>query len=180
VNIWDQDKYIEAWNFVSTLHNGQTIPGRDIPYINHLGLVTMEAIAAIAHENINQPNLFIVCALLHDSIEDTSIEYKDIKDLFGIDIANGVLSLTKDKELPSKNEQMLDSITRIKKQPIEVWMVKLCDRITNLQAPPEHWNKAKIAQYQSEARLILDHLGKASPFLAKRLVTKINHYDQYL
>jgi (p)ppGpp synthase/HD superfamily hydrolase len=180
VNIWDQDKYLEAWNFVSTIHNGQTIPGSDIPYINHLGLVAMEAIAAIAHEDINNPNLFILCALLHDSIEDTSIEYKDIKDLFGINIANGVLSLTKDKELLSKNEKMLDSITRIKKQPIEVWMVKLCDRITNLQAPPKHWDKDKIAQYQSEARLILDHLGKASPFLAKRLVTKIDYYDQHL
>jgi (p)ppGpp synthase/HD superfamily hydrolase len=180
VNTWDQDKYLEAWNFVSTIHNGQTIPGSDIPYINHLGLVTMEAIAAIAHENINQPNLFILCALLHDSIEDTSIEYNDIKSLFGINIANGVLSLTKDKTLPSKNEQMLDSINRIKKQPIEVWMVKLCDRITNLQAPPKNWGKDKIVQYHSEARLILNHLGKASPFLAKRLMTKIKNYDQYL
>jgi (p)ppGpp synthase/HD superfamily hydrolase len=180
VNIWDQDKYLAAWNFVSRIHSGQTIPGSDIPYINHLGLVTMEAIAAIAHEKVNKPNLLILCALLHDSVEDTTIEYQDIKDQFGIDIADGVLSLTKDKELPSKNEQMLDSIIRIKKQPVEVWMVKLCDRITNLQAPPKHWHKEKISQYQSEARLILDHLGKASPFLAKRLMTKIKNYDQYL
>jgi (p)ppGpp synthase/HD superfamily hydrolase len=180
VNIWDQDTYLVAWNFVSAIHNGQTVPGSDIPYINHLGLVTMEAIAAIGNEKVNKPNLLILSALLHDSMEDTSIEYQDIKNLFGIDIADAVLSLTKDKELPSKDEQMLDSIIRIKKQPLEVWMVKLCDRITNLQAPPKHWHKEKIAQYQSEARLILDHLGKASPFLAKRLMTKINNYDQYL
>jgi guanosine-3',5'-bis(diphosphate) 3'-pyrophosphohydrolase len=180
VNTWHQDKYLEAWNFASTIHNGQMIPGSDIPYINHLGLVAMEATAAIANKNINNPNLLIVCALLHDSIEDTSTTYDHIKNSFGIDVAKGVLALTKDEQLPSKHEQMLDSISRIKEQPIEVWMVKLCDRITNLQAPPKHWNKEKITQYQDEARLILGQLGEASQFLSQRLRNKIAAYGQYL
>jgi guanosine-3',5'-bis(diphosphate) 3'-pyrophosphohydrolase len=94
VNIWNQDKYLEAWNFASTIHNGQMLPGSDIPYINHLGLVAMEATAAIANKNINNPNLLIVCALLHDSIEDTSTTYDHIKNSFGIDVAEGVLALT--------------------------------------------------------------------------------------
>ncbi len=59
-------------------------------------------------------------------------------------------------------------------------MVKLCDRITNLQPPPKHWDKAKIAKYQNEARLILEQLGVSSPFLADRLNIKIANYDQYL
>jgi (p)ppGpp synthase/HD superfamily hydrolase len=59
-------------------------------------------------------------------------------------------------------------------------MVKLCDRITNLQAPPKHWNKDKIIQYQNEARLILDQLSEANKFLAKRLKNKISAYEQYL
>lgn len=180
MNTWDQDKYLEAWNFASAIHNGQTIPGSDIPYINHLGLVTMEATATIANNNIDNPNLLVVCALLHDSIEDTSTTYDDLKRSFGSDIANGVLSLSKNEELPSKAEQMQDSLQRIKRQPIEVWMVKLCDRITNLQPPPKHWHKEKIAHYQNEARLILDQLGEASEFLAERLKMKIQAYDQYL
>ena len=32
----------------------------------------------------------------------------------------------------------------MKTQPIEVWMVKLADRITNLLPPPAHWNEEKI------------------------------------
>ena len=180
MNTWDQDKYLEAWNFASAIHNGQTIPGSDIPYINHLGLVTMEATATIANNNIDNPNLLVVCALLHDSIEDTSTTYDDLKRSFGSDIANGVLSLSKNEELPSKAEQMQDSLQRIKRQPIEVWMVKLCDRITNLQPPPKHWHKEKISNYQNEARLILDQLGEASEFLAERLKMKIQAYDQYL
>jgi (p)ppGpp synthase/HD superfamily hydrolase len=75
---------------------------------------------------------------------------------------------------------MLDSISRIKNQPIEIWMVKLCDRITNLQAPPIHWDKNKIIQYQSEARLILNQLSEANHFLATRLKNKIIAYEQYL
>jgi len=178
--MWDQDKYLAAWNFASNIHNGQEIPGKDIPYINHIGLVTMEATAAIAHDAINDPDLLVLCALLHDSIEDTSTTYEDIKNTFSINVADGVLSLTKNSGLPSKLEQMKDSLARIKRQPKEVWMVKLCDRITNLQPPPKHWDKEKIIKYQNEARLILEELGSASSFLANRLEAKINGYEKYL
>ena len=177
---WDQDKSLEAWNFASGIHNNQTLPGSDIPYINHIGLVTMEATATIANNNIDNPNLLVLCALLHDSIEDTATTYDEIKEKFGSEVANGVLTLSKNKELPSKTEQILDSLRRIKTQPIEVWMVKLCDRITNLQPPPKHWTKEKIDQYQNEARMILDQLGEANMLLADRLKMKIDAYSQYL
>lgn len=180
VKHWDQDKYLKAWNFVSFIHNDQKIPGKDIPYINHLGLVTMEASAAIASGGIQDPNLLILCALLHDSIEDTPTSYEDIMNEFGKDVADGVLALTKDKELPLKEEQMQDSINRIKQQPKAVWMVKLCDRITNLQPPPKHWNKEKITKYQREARFILKAVGSANELLANRLQHKIDAYNQYL
>ena len=180
MNNWDQDKYLKAWNFASAIHNGQKIPGKDIPYINHLGLVAMEATAAIADQKIQDADILVLCALLHDSIEDTPTTYDEIKKAFGTEIADGVLSLTKNTELPSRTEQMADSINRIKKQPKAVWMVKLCDRITNLQPPPKHWKKEKIAKYQNEARFILEQLGQASPFLTARLKNKIDAYDQYL
>ncbi|MFK5880513.1 MAG: HD domain-containing protein [Flavobacteriaceae bacterium] len=177
MNIWNQDKYIKAWNFTSIIHNGQLIQGTDIPYINHLGLVTMEAAAAIANNNsVQNPDLLILCALLHDSIEDTSTTYDEIKNEFGTEVADGVLSLTKNKELHSKAEQMKDSIGRIKQQPKEIWMVKLCDRITNLQPPPNHWDNEKIYQYREEARFILEQLGEANQFLAERLKIKIDAY----
>ncbi|GAA0786770.1 HD domain-containing protein [Marinobacterium sediminicola] len=180
MSVWDQDTYQRAWNFASNIHHGQKLPGSDIPYINHLGLVAMEAAAAVAHERIENPDILVLCALLHDAIEDTSATYEEIKHHFGTEIADGVLALTKNENLSSKHEQMMDSIGRIKYQPKEVWMVKLCDRITNLQPPPAHWDQVKIAAYQSEARLILEQLGEASPFLSKRLQAKIANYDQYL
>ena len=179
--MWNQDTYLKAWNFASSIHLGQTIPGSDISYINHLGLVAMEATAAIAdNQNIQNPNLLIQCALLHDSIEDTPTTYNEIEKEFGSEVADGVLSLSKNEKLPTKMEQMRDSLLRIKQQPQAVWMVKLCDRITNLQPPPKHWDNEKMLRYRDEARVILEQLGEANQFLAERLKSKIESYVQYL
>jgi len=178
--IWDQEKYIKAWNYASQAHRGQYMPGTDMPYINHIGNVTMEAMSVIAATNaIGNPDFLVQCALLHDTIEDTESTYADIKELFGLDVADGVSALSKDTSLPSKKEQMEDSIQRILKQPVEVWMVKLSDRITNLQPPPKHWNKEKIEKYRNEAVFILKHLGDSNRFLADRLKSKIDDYVQY-
>ena len=81
--------------------------------------------------------------------------------------------------MPSKVEQINDSIERIRKQPKEIWMVKLSDRITNLQHPPKNWDKEKITKYGDEAILILENLGKANQYLAGRLKIKIAEYRQY-
>lgn len=177
---WDQDNYIKAWNFASYVHRKQLVPGSQYPYLNHIGNVTMEVMTAIAKTgDIQNPDLLVQCALLHDVIEDTETNYDDIEKRFGIDVANGVLALTKNLKLPSKHEQMVDSLERILQQPKEIWMVKLADRITNLQPPPHYWNKAKIQNYRNEARLILNQLCDANHFLAKRLRGKIEYYARY-
>jgi len=180
MEVWNQDNYIKAWNYASSIHNGQFLPGSDIPYINHLSLVAMETMSGIANsDGITSPDLAVLCALLHDSIEDTEATFEDIKTEFGIDVANGVLALSKNTDLPTKEEQMIDSLKRIQDQPKEVWMVKLSDRITNLQPPPKHWEKPKITKYRKEAILILDNLGSANEYLADRLSHKIENYAQY-
>lgn len=177
---WDQEKTIKAWNFASRVHNGQLLPASDIPYINHLGLVAMEAMSAVTHAtDIGSPDMLVLCALLHDTIEDTDTTFDQIEDSFGKEIACGVAALSKNRDLPSKQEQIEDSLQRIKQQPQEIWMVKLCDRITNLQPPPSHWNKQKIAAYRVEAELILNELGSANRFLANRLAEKIEGYKEY-
>ena len=160
------------------MHHGQVVPGTDMPYINHLGLVAMESMAAIANgAELESPDLLVLCALLHDIIEDTNGTYHDIHIEFGIEVANGVLALSKDKKLPSNEDQMRDSIERIRQEPKEVWMVKLSDRITNLQPPPKNWSKTKIDAYRTEATLILSESGDANAYLAERLGAKIKDYS---
>jgi (p)ppGpp synthase/HD superfamily hydrolase len=57
-------------------------------------------------------------------------------------------------------------------------MVKMADRITNLQPPPKHWDQEKILQYKQEARLIHDYLKDANKYLADRLKQKIGSYNK--
>jgi hypothetical protein len=66
---------------------------------------------------------------------------------------------------------------RLLKQPREIRMVKLADRITNLQPPPpSHWTPERITSYREEAVEILKTLKDASPHLAARLEEKIERY----
>ena len=74
---------------------------------------------------------------------------------------------------------MIECIGRIKQQPEEIWMVKLADRITNLQPPPGNWSKEKIGNYLQEAVTIHEYLGGASGYLSSRLLEKIDGYRMY-
>ncbi len=172
--MWSPDLYLAAWNYAAQMHGGQKVPGTELPYLAHIGAVAMEVLTALAQGSwVDEPDLAVQCALLHDVLEDTSATYADLSERFGVAVADGVLALTKDTTLPSKAAQMADSLARIRGQPRAVWMVKLADRITNLQPPPPHWDAAKIAVYRAEAETILDALGEADKWLAARLRGKI-------
>lgn len=184
-NTWDREKYIKAWQFAAQHHNGQkyggTKEGEYVEYINHIGMVAMEVIWALQNSSVEyNADVAIQCALLHDTIEDTDVTYEDIFKNFGEAVANGVMALTKNEKLPSKAEQMTDSLKRIKKEGKEVWMVKLADRISNLSSTPFYWKNEKKAKYIVEAQKIYDELHEANELLAKRLVEKIEKYHQFL
>jgi (p)ppGpp synthase/HD superfamily hydrolase len=178
-NRWSQETYITAYRFAAYAHRGQTVPGTDLPYIMHLSFVCMEVLAALTVETGHDENLAIQCALLHDVLEDTATTYAQVQTAFGPAVAAGVLALSKDAAL-AKPLQLADSLRRICQQAPEIWMVKLADRITNLQPPPAYWTDDKRVQYRQEAIHIHTALGVASPFLAARLLTKIDAYSTYL
>jgi (p)ppGpp synthase/HD superfamily hydrolase len=176
VHIWSPDSYRGAWLFAAEVHHGQQVPGTQLPYIVHVGMVAMEVTTALVQGNhVDHPDLAVQCALLHDVIEDTGVSYSLLAERFGRAVADGVQALTKDSGLP-KSAQMADSLARIQAQPKEIWMVKLADRIANLQPPPPHWNDERIAAYRQEAHQILQRLGSADAYLAARLQTKIQEY----
>ena len=125
--LWSQESYIAAYQFAARAHNGQKVPGTDLPYIVHVTLVTMEIMTALANKNSLDADLAVQCALLHDTIEDTPVTYDLVKDVFGGAVADGVLALTKDKAIVSdvadkkerKQTMMRDSLRRIREQPRE-------------------------------------------------------------
>jgi (p)ppGpp synthase/HD superfamily hydrolase len=172
---WSQELYIKAYRFAAQAHQGQIYPGTGLPYIMHLSFASMEILGALSVESGHDGDLAVQCALLHDSIEDTAATYADLASIFGIKVADGVQALSKDPAL-EKSQQLTDSLQRIRAQPTEIWMVKLADRISNLQPPPPHWTQAKIIRYRDEAIEIHTALKDASPFMALRLAEKIENY----
>jgi (p)ppGpp synthase/HD superfamily hydrolase len=172
---WSQELYIKAYRFAAQAHQGQIYPGTGLPYIMHLSFASMEILGVLNAEPGHDGDLAVQCALLHDSIEDTAVTYTDLASTFGVKVADGVQALSKDPAL-AKSQQLTDSLQRIRSQPPEIWMVKLADRISNLQPPPPHWRQEKIIRYRDEAIEIHAALKDASPFLALRLAEKIENY----
>jgi (p)ppGpp synthase/HD superfamily hydrolase len=177
MSVWSQAAYLKAWNFAAAAHVGQCVPGTDASYLQHLGAVTAEVMAAIAaRDDVADPDLAVQCAVLHDVVEDTDVTVEQVETEFGIEVAEGVAALTKHKEAGDKWAQMQDSLQRIRQCPPEVWMVKLADRITNLQSPPTDWSESKVADYRVQAEEIGEALASACPVLGPRLAEKIALY----
>jgi (p)ppGpp synthase/HD superfamily hydrolase len=177
------DELQNVWYLATEMHKGQKYGGskrgEQIDYLNHIGSVTFEVMNTALHDKINI-NLALKCAILHDTIEDTALNYEDIRLHFGQNIADGVLALTKKENIQDKNQKMIDSLNRIKEQPKEVWIVKMADRIANLYAPPFYWDNKKKKEYLQESKLILETLKDASNYLATRLSKKIEHYNTFI
>ncbi|MBB4803953.1 (p)ppGpp synthase/HD superfamily hydrolase [Flavobacterium nitrogenifigens] len=181
---WSIDEIQNTWQLVSKLHDGQKYGGSNegerVEYINHIGSVVFEVLnASRLTENMNS-DLAVKCAMLHDTIEDTTYNYEKVNDLFGSEVASGVLALTKNDEIEDSLEKMLDSLNRIKQQPIEVWAVKMADRICNLYEPPYYWNDEKKLKYIEEAKIIHNELKDGNVYLAERLKNKIQEYYLFL
>jgi (p)ppGpp synthase/HD superfamily hydrolase len=178
---WSPDAWHDAWEFACLAHHGQRLPGSELPYAGHVAAVAMEVARAIAIRQsgaapVERPDLAIQCALLHDTVEDTTTTVETIAARFGPDVARGVAALSKDPRVGDKPAQMLDSLTRIRACPPEVWMVKLGDRIHNLREPPHYWTAAKISGYRKEAEQIHAALAEACPVLGARLLERIAGY----
>ena len=172
-----QSLYQKAIKFAAAKHaeQNQTVPGTNLPYVVHLSNVAMEILIASFNTDDFDLGFAVQVALLHDTIEDTCTTFDELETEFGTDIAKAVHALTKNTDLP-KEQQMNDSMKRIKSMSPEVWAVKLADRITNLQPPPPHWNDDRKIMYREEAKLILSELKDGNDFLARRLERKIEEY----
>jgi len=178
VDLFSAERIVTAITFTAKAHGAQMTP-MGFPYLHHLMTVATHTIVGTRNDgfSIKDQENAIIAALLHDTIEDTGIEYHDVKEAFDKTIADAVSALTKNKLVGDKQAQMEDSLSRIKAQPRWVWCVKLSDRITNLTGIPAHWDEAKKQKYLSEARVLWSALHEASPDLSERLLGKIEQYQ---
>ena len=91
---WSQDEYLKAWSFAAAAHVGQCVPGADVSYLQHLGAVTAEVMAALAvRDDVANPDLAVQCAILHDVVEDTEVTVEQVESEFGLEVAQGVAAV---------------------------------------------------------------------------------------
>lgn len=176
--MWNQDLFKRALDFAARAHGAQQVPGSGFPYVVHLVKVATEALQAALVEPGIDADLLAACALLHDTLEDSGVAAETLRAEFGDAVVDGVRALTKDEALP-KERRMADSLERIRRQPREVWMVKLADRVANLEPPPAHWSLDKRREYLAETALIGQVLRGASPHLEARLDRCVAAYEAY-
>lgn len=102
------------------------------PYIYH-----PIAVARICAEEMGLGPTAIICALLHDTVEDTHITLEDIEDLFGIRVRLIIDGLTKIPEVFDENasvqaENFRKMVLTIS-DDIRVVIIKLADRLHNMR-----------------------------------------------
>jgi (p)ppGpp synthase/HD superfamily hydrolase len=175
-----QQTYQKAIKFAGEAHSNQKLPGSNANYLVHISNVAMEIFVAYQNKPDFDLNLAIQIAILHDTIEDNKkISYNTIVHKFDKNIADGVLALSKNNSIENKKDRMYDSLNRILKQPKEIALVKLADRITNLQKPPNSWNKEKINAYYKEAKKISKELAGKHQYLDSRIRAQLQNYTKF-
>ena len=121
----------KAYNFATKMHHGvKRVSGE--PYIIH-----PIAVATILMEN-GFDEATISAGLLHDVVEDTPVSYKQITEMFGLEIQKLVKAVSKIKTLKTKSKEILEMETFKRmfiamSKDIRVIVIKLADRLHNIR-----------------------------------------------
>lgn len=135
------------------------------PYSNH-PIAVSEIVSKYTHDETA-----IISALLHDVIEDTAITYVQILDIFGKDVANTVMELTKPEfksGTVTKEEKFESLYTQLSQASKRAKLVKMADILHNIS------NVARLDPVFAEGYLIdkekiLPVLREGSPELHRRV-----------
>ena len=127
----DVSQLKRAYNFANQAHKGQ-IRKTGEAFINHPIQV------ALILAELRMDSDTITAAILHDTVEDTSMKLKDVEKEFNKDISelvDGVTKITR-IEIESLSEQQVQNIRKMllaMSKDIRVLIIKLADRLHNMR-----------------------------------------------
>jgi GTP pyrophosphokinase len=141
----------DAYNFASEAHEGQKrLSGK--PYLEH----PINTALFLADLNLDAPTL--AAALLHDVIEDCNVSYEEIQQRFGPEVSrlvDGVTKLSKMDSMTSEGgmrygyeDGQAESLRKMlvaMAQDIRVVLIKLADRLHNMQTLKAHSPEKRIS-----------------------------------
>ena len=144
----DLEAVDKAFYFAVEAHKNQRRRSGE-PYIYH-----PIAVATIAANDIGLGRTSIICALLHDVVEDTQYTLDDIREMFGEKVSKVVDGLTKFDKLDGAESMQAENFKKIITSltyDVRVVLIKLSDRLHNmrtLDSMPKH-KQLKIASETS-------------------------------
>lgn len=146
-------KVREALQFAIDMHKGQFRKDGTL-YICHPIRV---AYYVSNFKESRELEMLMICAYLHDTVEDTAATYYDIVNRFGPQVASIVLELTTDEDL--KNEIGKERYLEIKMKNMTSWalVIKLCDRLDNV-SDLKNANESFKKKYSKETIEIIHYL----------------------
>ena len=127
----DKKEIRKAFDLAVEAHKTQRRKSGE-PYIYH-----PIAVAHITAKEIGLGTTSIICALLHDVVEDTDYTLKDIEKLFGEKVSKIIDGLTKIQDVFDKNVSMQAENFRkmllTLSDDVRVILIKLADRLHNMR-----------------------------------------------
>jgi guanosine-3',5'-bis(diphosphate) 3'-pyrophosphohydrolase len=144
----DRNKIRKAFDVALEAHKDMRRKSGE-PYIYH-----PLAVAKIAAEELGLGTLAIVCALLHDTVEDTYITLDDIENLFGKKERIIIDGLTKisgvfDHQTTSQQAENFRKMLLTLSDDVRVILIKLADRLHNMRTL-DHMSREKQLKIASE------------------------------
>ncbi len=123
---------IDAIAFAAHKHRNQRRKNVEAsPYINHpIALAHVLAIEAKVHDDP-----VLIAAMLHDTLEDTETSFEELRERFGLPVAETVAEVTDDKSLAKLRRKALQ-IEHAPHLSKRAKLVKLADKICNQEVAP--------------------------------------------
>ncbi len=163
---------IKAAVYAAEKHKYQRRKGfNQVPYINHPLKVSM-----MLSECDEEDENILIAAILHDVIEDTDASYEEISREFNKEIADYVVEVTDDKELPYAIRKEL----QVKIAPtltVGAKKIKIADKICNIRDIvnyPLDWSTERKLSYIEWAQQVVSGCRNVNPKLEELFELAIN------
>lgn len=154
VPVLETEMIRKAFTFAYRLHQGQFRTTGE-PFINH----PIRVANYVCEFKSNSKNLEVLkaAALLHDTVENTALNYYDLVEFFGPTIAALVMELTTDEDMKREIGKTKYLEIRLKNMTSWALTIKLCDRLDNC-SDLHLCDEAFRIKYRNETIDILEYL----------------------
>lgn len=163
-----------ALDFATRAHEGQVRKNSGVPYITHPIKVAHTLMENVDFNFTAHHQELWAAASLHDTIEDCGVTYDTIRNLFGTNIAEMVLGMTKVSKLSDGNRAVRKEIDRIhySKQDKYVQTIKCADVFCNVSDYIKEDPK-KAKSYGAECKKLIESLTNDPDPLMKAMALNV-------